>query len=198
MSQITWIKIESPFDAPNSYSIDGCDYDHEAYILRGEDGDFLDCMIYHNEFEPEGSECYWGIYVPNDGNCLGDLSEAKRWVQEWFKLDNITEPYPESEDTIKFGMFSDLASSGVWKYGMVLVEVNEYGEEICELAELYPNKAGEYTSWCKAHITSPVDLERAMKDVERDGINRWFYENGKFSIIKDEWAVDYLWQSNPV
>jgi hypothetical protein len=79
-----------------------------------------------------------------------------------------------------------------WKYGMILVGVEEWEEEyadgsvlhsepICELVELYSNKKGEYTSFCKPSITSPKVLQRAAQTVLEDGINTWFFENGIFT-----------------
>lgn len=81
-----------------------------------------------------------------------------------------------------------------WKYGLVLVSVSPEGEEECEMAELYQDKHGNYTSWCKARITSPSEFEWAYKDFFRDGVNRWFYENGTFIKIKSDWDWDYEWK----
>ena len=33
---------------------------------------------------------------------------------------------------------------------------------------------------------SPIELIQAAKDVHRDGVNRWFYENVTFSWEKEE------------
>ena len=68
-----------------------------------------------------------------------------------------------------------------WKYGLILVDVDEDGDEICELVELYPlGDNGEYDAWCRARVGSPEELATANRDVQRDGINRWFFDNGKF------------------
>jgi hypothetical protein len=43
-----------------------------------------------------------------------------------------------------------------------------------------------------------VDIEmQAAKDVQRDGVNRWFYENGTFSWEKDEDTSKYAWNWTP-
>ena len=71
-----------------------------------------------------------------------------------------------------------------WKYGMILVEKDQAGDEsenIHELVELYEDDDGNWNSFCKARIMSVVELERAHEDVKRDGVNTWFYENGEFS-----------------
>lgn len=83
-----------------------------------------------------------------------------------------------------------------WKYAMILVHIDEDGGEICELVELYANNGVDYNSFCKAELSSPRDLELAMKDVSRDGINRHFYDSGKFTLIKDEWARTYDWSKS--
>lgn len=66
-----------------------------------------------------------------------------------------------------------------WKYGMIKI-FEEDGEDIAHLVELYTNDNGEYTSFGEPHIASPEALRMALRDVERDGVNTYFYENGKF------------------
>ena len=86
-----------------------------------------------------------------------------------------------------------------WKFGMVLVEICERtGEEICELVELYTlEKEDEYSVWCQARLMSPDELEIAHADVQRDGINRWFYENGTFSFELDAEMGTRQWNWEP-
>ena len=86
-----------------------------------------------------------------------------------------------------------------WKFGMVLVEICERtGEEICELVELYTlEKEDEYSVWCQARLMSPDELELAHADVQRDGINRWFYENGTFSFEHDAEMGTRQWNWEP-
>jgi hypothetical protein len=86
-----------------------------------------------------------------------------------------------------------------WKFGMVLVEITkETGEEICELVELYAlDNDDEYSMWCQARIMSPDELEIAHSDVQRDGVNRWFYENGIFSYELDEDIGERRWHWEP-
>ena len=86
-----------------------------------------------------------------------------------------------------------------WKFGMVLVEICERtGEEICELVELYTlEKEDEYSVWCQARLMSPDELELAHADVQRDGINRWFYESGRFSFELDAEMGTRQWNWEP-
>ena len=79
-----------------------------------------------------------------------------------------------------------------WKYAMIKVaeecdlETNEKIEDICELVELYQNGLGEWTSFCRPSLTSPSCLNIATVEVMKDGINTWFWENGKFSWSMEE------------
>jgi hypothetical protein len=86
-----------------------------------------------------------------------------------------------------------------WKFGMVLVEICERtGEEICELVELYAmDEKNGYSTWCKARIMSVEELEMAHYDVQREGINRWFYENGTFTYELDEEMGERGWNWEP-
>jgi hypothetical protein len=43
---------------------------------------------------------------------------------------------------------------------------------------------GEYSSFCLARLQSIEEIQNAQKDIEHDGINEWFYDNGVF-----EWKV---------
>jgi len=77
-----------------------------------------------------------------------------------------------------------------WKYGMILVSVEdegtEYEEELCELVELYDLDGDDHhEAFCHASVLSPEELFAAAKDVERDGINKWFAQNGTFSWEND-------------
>ena len=82
-----------------------------------------------------------------------------------------------------------------WKYSMILVDVTAAGEEICQLSELY--NIGGLPAFCDATLMSPIELIQAAKDVHRDGINRWFYENGTFSWEKEEGMSKYTWDWTP-
>jgi len=79
----------------------------------------------------------------------------------------------------------DKRMSKGWKYGLIKVSIENEGTDIEEqinlLAELYSlGDDGEYDSFCKADLRSVEELQRALKDIERDGINEWFYDNGAF------------------
>ena len=74
-----------------------------------------------------------------------------------------------------------------WKYALVKVGTEEWpeidvAEPICMLCEIYDLTGnGKFTAHCSARIQTPGDLKRAYDDVQRDGINEWFYNNGTFT-----------------
>ena len=81
-----------------------------------------------------------------------------------------------------------MMSSG-WKYGLIKVAIEDegtdYETQINLLGELYPlGDNGEYDSFCLARLQSIEEIQNAQKDIEHDGINEWFYDNGAF-----EWKV---------
>ena len=81
-----------------------------------------------------------------------------------------------------------------WKYGMIKV-AEDHGEDVCELVELYPSFAdNESPSYTRPFLTSLRCLQMDLKDVEQDGINTWFWENGTFSWNQNKYFWD--WKSN--
>ncbi len=83
-----------------------------------------------------------------------------------------------------------------WKYAMILVDIEGSGKEakeVCELVELYDLADRGFTTFCKATLSSEKDILMAAEDVKRDGINRWFYENGVFSLEADDCAKRWVW-----
>lgn len=79
-----------------------------------------------------------------------------------------------------------------WKYGLMLVS-KEGAEEVSELVELYADEDGNYTSYCRARINSIEELQAATRDIERNGVYTWFYDNGEFSWDQD----DRFWRWEP-
>ena len=78
---------------------------------------------------------------------------------------------------------------------MILVEVADDGEETCELVELYDmDEDGYHEAFCRSRVMSPEELAAAAKDVERDGVNRWFFENGTFAWQFSEDRSWWNWQ----
>jgi len=59
------------------------------------------------------------------------------------------------------------------------------------LAEIYTLR-GE-TVFSKASITSPEELALAHRDVVRDGVNRWFYDNGLFEWRPCPASGEFRW-----
>jgi len=94
-----------------------------------------------------------------------------------------------------------------WKYGLIKVDIEDEGTEYVEqtnlLVELYPlgdEAKGEelYNTYCNARLMTLEELKMATADIERDGINEYFYDNGNF-----EWKVcgkcydgDWAWTPN--
>jgi hypothetical protein len=84
-----------------------------------------------------------------------------------------------------------------WKYAQLLVEerdLEQYSEAQYIIVELYSlGPEGEYDAFCVAHLQTVEDLKRATRDIERDGINTWFYENGTFEWKRKnhEWVWDW-------
>ena len=85
-----------------------------------------------------------------------------------------------------------------WKYGMIkIAEQTEETEQINLLVELYDlDNDGFHEAYTSANITNLDDLEFAYRDIRRDGINTWFFHNGKF-----EWRLSeerkYNWEWTP-
>ena len=89
-----------------------------------------------------------------------------------------------------------------WKYGLIKVSIEDEGTDIEEqlnlLVELYPlGENGEYTSFCKANPQSIEWLQKAQKDIERDGINEWFYDNGVFTYNMCDKCGEGSWDWTP-
>jgi hypothetical protein len=84
-----------------------------------------------------------------------------------------------------------------WKYGMIKVaeeinlESNEVVEDICELVEIYQDGLGEWTSFCRPSVTCLETLNRLHKDINKDGVNTWFWENGTFAWSMEEKFWDW-------
>lgn len=79
---------------------------------------------------------------------------------------------------------SELKKSG-WKYGLIKVSINNEGTEFEDqtnhIVELYPDKNQNYTSFCNSRLMSAEELEFALNDIKEDGINEYFFDNGKFT-----------------
>ena len=76
-----------------------------------------------------------------------------------------------------------------WRYSLIKVAIEDegtdYEEQINLLVELYPiGDNGEYNAFCRASLRSLEEVERAQRDIEREKINTWFYDNGTF-----EWKM---------
>lgn len=79
-----------------------------------------------------------------------------------------------------------------WKYAQVKVAEFCYNdgtpEDECEIFELYDcDGNGDFMSFCPSQFVCVKDLKMAIEDIERDGTNDWFYDNGIFEYIGGEW-----------
>jgi len=87
-----------------------------------------------------------------------------------------------------------------WKYGLIKIsteyEGTELEEQINHLVELYPDENENYTSFCDARIMSIEELESALNDIKSDGINEYFFNNGKFNykICTDCYKSELDWE----
>lgn len=81
----------------------------------------------------------------------------------------------------------------LWKYGMIKVGLED-DEDICELVELFYDETEEgirYESFGRPYLSSIEDLRNATRDVERDGIITWFWDNGTFRWNSTEHFWDW-------
>ena len=79
-----------------------------------------------------------------------------------------------------------------WKYGLIKVydEPTFDTSQTNMLVELYPlGEGGEYNTFCRAGLQTLEEIEMAKRDIERDGINEYFFNNGTFKWVpeKEDW-----------
>jgi len=83
----------------------------------------------------------------------------------------------------------------LWKYAMILVHVDSSDSndvrEICKLVEVYNYEEKDFMSYCNTDLLSPAELKRAAIDVESDGVNSWFCNNGFFS---QDNSGEWIWE----
>ena len=79
-----------------------------------------------------------------------------------------------------------------WKYAQVKVAESLFFDgtleeeyDIFELYDLYGE--GDFMSFSSTGFTCLQDLKVAIADIERDGVNTWFYDNGTFQYSLGEW-----------
>lgn len=81
-----------------------------------------------------------------------------------------------------------------WKYGLIKVS-EEDGEDINELVELWSQDHKFFGSYSRPYFKSLEQVKKAAADIERDGVNTWFWENGKFTWNSQEYFWD--WELTP-
>jgi diphthamide synthase (EF-2-diphthine--ammonia ligase) len=89
--------------------------------------------------------------------------------------------------------------SGGWKYGLIKVALPDEGRDvqINMLVELYPlGETGEYDTFCRASPQTLEEIEMAKRDIERDGINEYFFNNGTFKWVLEKEAYAWDWRPN--
>ena len=72
-----------------------------------------------------------------------------------------------------------------WKYAMIKVSEGHSGD-ICWLVEVFEDHAGVYSSYSPVRLMSVEEVESAHADIIRDGVNCYFWNNGKFN-----WSNEY-------
>ena len=87
-----------------------------------------------------------------------------------------------------------------WKYALIMHdnsdECPDGHKPKCFIAEVYDlDRDGHYESFCEARIESLEEFKRAYKDITRDGVNMWFYSNGRFSNKEGKWDWEPTHQS---
>jgi hypothetical protein len=86
-----------------------------------------------------------------------------------------------------------------WKYA--LVKINEYKyndveiEETGKIMHIYTDDKGEYTLFCDSQPATLEEVIFAAKDIVKDGLNRWFFDNGKF-ILPEHCESNLDWIKN--
>jgi hypothetical protein len=96
---------------------------------------------------------------------------------------------------------SELEKIG-WRYSLIKVSIDnegtEFEEQINRLVELYPDENGNYTAFCDARLMTLEELEFALKDIKEDGINEYFFRNGKFNwdICENCYTSKLDWESS--
>ena len=89
----------------------------------------------------------------------------------------------------------------MWKYAQVKVkDIDDNGNELddeYQVFEVYDlDNDGVYETFSKPSLTDLESLKMAITDIERDGINTWFYENGTFEW-KSEKGEAWSWDWTP-
>ncbi len=84
-----------------------------------------------------------------------------------------------------------------WKYALIMHDNSDECPDghrpKCFIAEVYDlDRDGHYESFCEASIESMEDFKKAYKDITKDGVNMWFYTNGRFFKKDGEWG----WKPN--
>jgi hypothetical protein len=96
---------------------------------------------------------------------------------------------------------SELEKIG-WRYGLIKVSIDDEGtefeEQINRLVELYPDENGNYTAFCDARLMTLEELGFALEDIKTDGINEYFFNNGKFNwdICENCYTSKLDWESS--
>ena len=80
-----------------------------------------------------------------------------------------------------------------WKYAMIKVSESPSGD-VCWLVEIFKDKGGMYSTYSPVRLMSIKEVETAHTDIKRDGVNYYFWDNGKFN-----WSNEYnewMWKPN--
>jgi len=114
----------------------------------------------------------------------GETEICEEWGEhQGFTLSNVTKNPKVKPNT--------------WKYGLIKVALDGPSFDTVQinmLVELYPlGKTGKYDTFCRASLQTLEDIEMAKRDIERDGINEYFFNNGTFKWVSGKEAHDWDW-----
>jgi hypothetical protein len=84
-----------------------------------------------------------------------------------------------------------------WKYGLIKVALDDEGVQINMLVELYPlGEIVKYDTFCRANPQTLEEIKLAKRDIESDGINEYFFNNGTFKWVPEKDAYNWDWIPN--
>ena len=78
-----------------------------------------------------------------------------------------------------------------WKYAMIKVSESPSGD-VCWLVEIFKDENGSYSTYIPVRLMSIKEVEAAYLDVKRDGVNYYFWNNGKFRWSKEH--NEWMWK----
>tara|TARA_R110001606_G_scaffold118277_2_gene248656 strand:+ start:55 stop:333 length:279 start_codon:yes stop_codon:yes gene_type:complete len=78
-----------------------------------------------------------------------------------------------------------------WRYGQVLVDIEEDGEKVFTIFEVYFDESGTPNGFCTARFSDAEDLRLALGSIEKYSPIESFYEKGRFTWNSTTRDYDY-------